>query len=130
VLPFAVVLAQASTNYAKTFKGNPLHRLEAFVDEHVPQQARVITNGDGRPTLYFAHRKGWGVPAQDLLDPKKVAALRAQGASHLVLVEVEPGVRERLARAYDASCIQTGAGGDWSVIALARRGAPCGPRAP
>lgn len=129
-LPFVVVLAQASTNYAKTLKGNPLHQLETFVDAHVPAAARVITNGDGRPTLYFAHRKGWGVPPRDLLDPAKIAALRDQGASHLVLVELEPHVRERLARAYDARCVRTDVERGWTVIALELSSMVCGPHAP
>ncbi|MBI3359344.1 MAG: glycosyltransferase family 39 protein, partial [Nitrospirae bacterium] len=118
VVPIIVLLSQYSHSYIKTWKGNPIHHLETFVDMHVPKDALIITDGGNPITMYFAHRKGWTLGNQALLALGNVDQLKSEGASYVVLGQLDLSTQEAMRRVYSDYPILTDPTSRFMIIPL------------
>lgn len=118
VVPVLSLLVQYSTAYTKTWVGNPIHQLEPFVDMHVPKDALIVTD-DGNPiTMYFAHRKGWAIGNEALLDLGHVDRLKSEGAGYLVLGRLKPPMQRAVRGVYKDYTILSDREGRFMIIPL------------
>lgn len=70
---------------------------EKLVENTVPKNSLIITNGNGSPAmLYFSHRKGWSLSNNNLLaSPGPV--LFEQGVNYILLYDPPLELRDKLA---------------------------------
>ncbi len=90
VLLFAIVV-EGVANQQDAFRINPreLHKLELekIADEHIAKKDLIAINQPvGNPQeLYFAHRKGWVLLNQEIIDKKKREGFKSKGCKYIFI---------------------------------------------
>lgn len=103
-LVLVVILIEGIANqqhdfFVKASQRYKLH-IEAFVNTHVPEKTPIIINGGMNPQLmYFAHRRGWSLSSEKLMQEEVLSAICSKGGCYLVWDKHQ---KEKPAIAYSA----------------------------
>lgn len=92
IVILVLVCAENLLNQVQDFRLKPkdavILQLDQELDRYIPQSALIAVNSGEVPTpMYFAHRKGWVCPDDQLADPSYRADLKEKGCVMIVVLK-------------------------------------------
>ncbi len=78
----------ANNDFRLKDKNRALLNLEADLDDYSARDALIAVNGSGSPTaIYFAHRKGWSLSNDDIMNTAVISDLQKRGLKFIVILK-------------------------------------------